>query len=81
MTLSLVHAKKEKKRGIPSAASMLYAYANDDEVLKGLKHVILKKKIRPNDTSFRGEKKIVIFTTAQMKSFEELGNFATQDGT
>jgi hypothetical protein len=39
----------------------------------------LKKKLNKNDTSFRGEKKIVIFTPAQMKSFEVLGEFAAED--
>ena len=52
----------------------------DDEALKGLKAAILKEKINKNDTSFRGEKKITICTTAQMKSFEELGEFAFANG-
>ena len=60
-------------------AAFRHIYGSDDKMLKGLKTAILKKKLNKNDTSFRGEKKIVIFTPAQMKSFEALGEFAAED--
>ena len=59
-----------------TADALRQTYGADDDKLIGLNETILKKKLNKNDTSFRGEKKIVIFTAAQMKSFEALGYFA-----
>ncbi len=55
--------------GEQTADALRHVYIADDEKLKGLKAAILKEKYKKNDTSFRGEKKIVIFTADQMKSF------------
>ncbi len=66
------------REGEQTEDALRHVYGADDEKLKGLKAAILKKKYKKNDTSFQGEKKIVIFTAAQMKSFEDLGDFATR---
>ncbi len=65
--------------GEQTTDALRHVYIADDEKLKGLKAAILKEKYKKNDTTFRGEKKIVIFTADQdqMKSFEDLGDFAT----
>ena len=63
-----------------TADALRHVYSTDDKKLTRFKETILKEKYKTgkskNDTSFRGEKKIVIFTAAQMKSFEALGDFA-----
>jgi hypothetical protein len=68
----LFGTSKEDKQ---TADAFRHVYGADDGALKGLKAVILKEKFNKNDTSFQGEKKIIIFTAAQMKSLEELGEF------
>jgi len=65
-----------------TAAALHHVYDTDDKALKGLKACILKEKCNKNDTSFAGEKKIVIYTDspAQKKAFESLGEFAYGEG-
>ena len=65
------------KEGEQTVDALRHVYIADDEKLKVLKAAILKEKHNKNDTSFRGEKKITIFTADQMKCFEDLGDFAT----
>ena len=45
-----------------TAAALHHVYDTDDKALKGLKACILKEKCNKNDTSFAGEKKIVLYT-------------------
>jgi hypothetical protein len=65
-----------------TAAALHRVYDTDDKVLRGLKACILKEKCNKNDTSFAGEKKIVLYTDspAQKKAFESLGEFAFGEG-
>lgn len=49
-----------RDEGKQTAGALVHVYDTDDKALRGLKACILKEKCNKNDTSFAGEKKIVL---------------------